>query len=471
VTATLPGALLVLLWWRRGRLSARRDVAPLVPWLAMSAAAGFMTAWMERTYIGARGSAFDLGILDRFLLAGRAAWFYAAKDAWPAGLLFVYPRWVVDSHAAWQYLFPLAVAVLVVFLFLLRGRSRGPLAATLLFLGTLFPALGFINVYPFVFSFVADHFQYLSCAGLLAFAAGGLASASESLGGRLGPAVRAASAAWVAVLGFLTWRQCHDYADVRTLYESVLRENPDCWLMHDNLGVVLVRDGKPGPAAEHFRQAMRLNPSYPEAFNNYGNLLARAGRLAEAEAAYAGALSARPGFAAAEYDWGFALSQSGRIEEAIPHFRNAIRMDAGYAEPHYELANALANLGRVDAAVTEYQAALRILPEFPEASANLGLAYASRGDWTRALPPLDTAVRLSPSYPQAHAFRGFALAGLGRYGEALDEYATAVKLGADTADVHVQMAAALDKLGRSTESRSELARARQIEASERDHGR
>src|SRR5262249_352121 len=32
VTATLPAALLVLAWWRRGRIAWRDDIGPLVPW-------------------------------------------------------------------------------------------------------------------------------------------------------------------------------------------------------------------------------------------------------------------------------------------------------------------------------------------------------------------------------------------------------------------------------------------------------
>jgi hypothetical protein len=35
VTAVLPGVLLVVLWWRRGRLEWRRDVAPTLPFFAL----------------------------------------------------------------------------------------------------------------------------------------------------------------------------------------------------------------------------------------------------------------------------------------------------------------------------------------------------------------------------------------------------------------------------------------------------
>jgi hypothetical protein len=84
VTATLPAALLLLLVLRRPSLGFRRDVAPLLPWLAIGAASGLFTAWVERNFIGARGEAFDLGLVERCLLAGRIVWFYLGKLLWPS---------------------------------------------------------------------------------------------------------------------------------------------------------------------------------------------------------------------------------------------------------------------------------------------------------------------------------------------------------------------------------------------------
>jgi hypothetical protein len=60
-------------------------------------------------------------------------------------------------------------------LWVLRSRTRAPsLAAMLLFCGLLFPVLGFFNVYPFRFSFVADHFVYLASIPIIALVAAAL---------------------------------------------------------------------------------------------------------------------------------------------------------------------------------------------------------------------------------------------------------------------------------------------------------
>ncbi len=449
VTATLPAALLVILWWKRGRLSVKADMLPLLPWICMGAAAGAMTSWMERTFIGARGAAFGLGAAERFLVAGRALWFYLGKLLWPAHLVFVYPRWTVDANAGWQYVFPAAAVAALAALYAARNLSRGPLAAALLYAGTLFPALGFVNVYPFVFSFVADHFQYLAAAGMISAIAAALALAAD---GANRAASGAAAACLVALLAGLTWREAGKYRGLEIFYTAILRENPSSWLAHDNLGVVLAQRGQASQATAHYLEAMRLNPDYPEAYNNYGNVLAQAGKWNEAADAYAGALRVRPSFAAAEKNWGKAMSDAGLFGESELHFRNALRLQPDYADAHYGLANALANSGRLPEAVAEYREALRLRPDSAATRANLGLALATGGDWAGGIAELERALRAEPGNPEAHAYLGFALAGAGRADEAITQYEEALQLKPNVAEVHYNLAVALRSAGRPAEA-------------------
>jgi hypothetical protein len=160
VTATLPAALLVLIWWRRGELRWGRDWRPLLPWLVVGAGAGLFTAWVERNLIGATGADYELTLPLRVLLAGRVVIFYLGKLVWPENLIFIYPRWTLDPVIWWQLLLPFGCLAALVALIVKPTRHRGWLTALLLFGGTLFPVLGFFNLYPFAYSYVADHFQY-----------------------------------------------------------------------------------------------------------------------------------------------------------------------------------------------------------------------------------------------------------------------------------------------------------------------
>jgi len=244
VIATWPAALLVVFWWQRGKLSWKQDLLRLIPFFAAAITAGLFTSWMERQHVGAQGSEFNFSIFERFLIAGRAIWFYLGKLFWPADLIFSYPRWKISQAIGWQYLFPAAAALLLGALWFLRRWARGPLAVLLFFIGTLAPALGFVNVYPFKFSFVADHFQYLACCGPIVAACVGLHAIFRGFGERRLVWERAFCAMLLATLGLLTWRQSRMYTDIETLWRTTIDRNPDCWLAQGDLGAVLYEKDK-----------------------------------------------------------------------------------------------------------------------------------------------------------------------------------------------------------------------------------
>ena len=225
VAATLPAALLVLVWWKRGGIRVRH-VVELLPMFALGIGLGLLTVWLEKHQVGASGIDWELSFVDRCLIAGRAIAFYATKLVWPAELIFNYHRWEIDSSLAWQYAFPAIVIAVMIVLWALRNRiGRGPLAAVLFFAGTLFPALGFFDVYPMRFSFVADHFQYLASIGVITLI---IASASL-LFARLEQAWmgKLLAGCVVTLLVMQTFRQGMIYKDLEVLWRDTLDKKPD----------------------------------------------------------------------------------------------------------------------------------------------------------------------------------------------------------------------------------------------------
>ena len=105
VTCTLPAAMLLVLWWKKDRLKGR-EVAALAPFFALGLLMGLATVWLEQQQVGAIGSEWNSSLGERFLIAGRALWFYLGKLVWPAELIFNYPRWQVDASVWWQYIYP-----------------------------------------------------------------------------------------------------------------------------------------------------------------------------------------------------------------------------------------------------------------------------------------------------------------------------------------------------------------------------
>ena len=408
VTATLPAALLVIMWWQRGVLRWREDVAPLAPFLMLGIAAGLGTAWVERTYIGASGPAFDFTLIERGLIAGRASVFYASSLLWPANLTFVYPRWGIDQTVWWQYFFPLAVLAILMWCWRVRAQSRAPLATVLLFIGTLFPALGFFNVYPFIFSFVADHFQYLASLSVIAALSAAVVTASARWVTASSWAGPTAVFAIASVLGTLTWRQSREYVNAETLYTSTIEKNPNAWMAHLNLGWLRLQRGDFDNAIRDTETALRLEPNLPQGQNNLGSAMRSLGRFELSERAYREALRLKPDDLETRYNLALVLIDLNRPEEAADHIAAYIARHPENAEAHAQLGDARQSMGQLVDAVIAYRESIRLNPNDSRVRANLGSALGRQGRLQEAIAEFTESLRLDPS--NENAARNLALA-------------------------------------------------------------
>jgi tetratricopeptide (TPR) repeat protein len=248
------------------------------------------TAWIEKHHVGADGQEWTLSPIGRVLVAGRAVWFYAAKIVWPSKADVHLPA--LDDRllrSRGRYLFPAAAVALLATLFVMRKRwGRGPLVAALLFCGTLVPALGFIDVYPMRYSFVADHFQYAASIALIVALVAGI---SRVLPHRL---FTLAGCAFTLLFGWITFHQAGIYQNPGTLWTDTLAKNPGCWMGETNLAVYLNDCGDSAAAIAHAKRSLAIKPDHAEGYNTLGVVLAKLGQTAEAEQQYAAALRSKP---------------------------------------------------------------------------------------------------------------------------------------------------------------------------------
>ena len=449
VSGVLPAVLLVVFWWKRGRLDLRRDVQPLVPFFVAAAVAGLMTAWFERTILHARGSEFTLTAVERGLLAGRALWFYLAKIVWPADLLFVYPRWEIDGANAVQYLFPVAALAVLLAAWASRARTRTPLAVALLFCGVLFPALGFVNVYPFRYSFVADHFAYLATLPLVAALAGGFVWSLDQRGIR--SPRREATAVLVVgtILGTLTWRHAGVFGDNETLFRETLTRNPSCWLCYNNLAATRLHgsDEEASLAARYLAEAVRLNPLSAEVQNNLGGALQRQGRMNEALIAHRKAIELNPRLVDARYNVGVVLQALGDLDGARREYEQVVRERPDYAAAHHNLGTVLLALGQGDAAVAAFAESTRLQPDNAEAWNVLGMVASDAGRLEEARAAFASALARRPDSAVVHDNLGFVLLRLGGIGEAIEHFRDAIAVQPSYAPAHYHLGLAQGATG------------------------
>jgi tetratricopeptide (TPR) repeat protein len=398
VIGSLPFALLLVIWWKRGRIRWR-DVQSLLPFIVAGVGLGLLTAWMEKHRVGAVGAEWDLSVLGSVLVAGRALCFYVSKLFCPVGLTFIYPRWEIDVGKWLQYVYPAVALAAIVVLWRVRGRvGRGPVAAVLYFAGTLFPALGFFHVYPMRYSYVADHFQYLACVGVICLSVGLAYRAIAGVAGGLRVVAGAVAVLVLGLLGTASWVREQSYQNLETLWRDTIQKNPDAWLAHNNLGTVLQDQGRLDDALGHYLRAVELKNDYALALNNVGNVYRLRGEHEQAIEYYHRALSSNPELVETRNRLGTAYQSQGRVDEAANQFLQAIRIKPDFAPSYYNLANILKSQGRLDQALSRYREALRIRPDFAEAHNNLGVVLMMQGRFTQALRHFREALSLRPEW-------------------------------------------------------------------------
>jgi tetratricopeptide (TPR) repeat protein len=265
VVCFLPAALLLILWWKR-RISVS-SIVGLIPMALIAAPLAWVTSALETSPngpVGASGPDWQLSFAQRLMIAGQDLWFYAGKLVAPIHQSFIYPRHVPNPADAAEWIGLIAALAVVIILALgIKKFGRGPLVAVLCYIAALFPALGFFNVYPFRFSFVADHFQYLAGIPLIVLGVWIISaifrplwkpaaiSTEHRLAGKSATIAVLASAV-LLVLGTASWFRATVFADPVSLWQDVLSpgKNPQSWLAGYNLARL-----RQGEATDSFNDA------------------------------------------------------------------------------------------------------------------------------------------------------------------------------------------------------------------------
>ncbi len=303
------------------------------------------------------------------------------------------------------------------------------------------------------FSYVSDHLAYVA----LPVAMAAIGAAAGLLYRRWPRTVMAAAAAVIVLLSVQTGMRSWKFADNGRLWRDVLRHNPDAWVAHNYIGVLLGKEGtaqdqarREPEAFQHFEKAIELKKDCWEAHANLAAALVRRQEYQRAQEEYATALSGDPENAEWLYGRGWALIKQGRPADAIEYLQHASRNRPNYPEAHFQMALAFAQMNQAAQAVEQYRAAIALRPTYAAAIQNLAWLLATCDDnavrngpeavkWAeraRELPTKDKAsldMALSAAYAEA-----------GRFDQALT--AAQVALAAAKAQGQIERAKGLEQL-------------------------
>jgi len=462
--AVLPPVLLLLVWWRRNRITMR-DALRTLPYFALAVACGFISIAIQNKAT----ASFD-SLPVRVIGGTWALWFYLGKIVWPAGLTIVYPRWAIDAHSAAAYLPGLAaIGAAILFWRFRSGWGRPFLFAFGYFVIALGPVLGVFKMAFMDFSRAADHLQYLAVPGIVALAAAGICK----FFGKSKRAPEICVAGVVSVLCVLTWRHEGAFASNHALWQDNLAKNPESWPAELNVGAELENETNIDAAIPLYEKVLKKEPYLPLANFDLGNAFEKKGRYDDAiqlleitvklKPDYSDALCAlgvaydkkarydeaianleagikrNPTNASARKNLGLVLARKGRMTNAVDELRESLRFSGPKADTLDELGNLLGRMGRTDEARDVFEQTLKLDPAIPGAQNGLGAVLDHQGRLDEAITHFQEAIRLKPDFARAHFNLGNALARKGRRNEAISELKLALKYQPNYPDAAQQL--------------------------------
>ncbi len=452
----VPVVLLFVLVWKRGFIN-KRDILLLVPWMVLGILAAGMTIHIEHGQAGAKGHGFHFSMAQHLIIAGKDLWFYPYKLFWPWPMMAVYPRWHISHPAAWESIFPVtAFAIPVVLLAFSKKIGRGPFVAVCVYGLMISPLLGFIAFYTEEYTFVADHYQYLACIGIIVLVTETAAGIFSRLGqsdkasgdpgvpvegqasANVPPNVRG-SGAWLGwlvsvlvllALGTMTWAQSEIYTPPLRVWTHNIKYNPDCWLAMERVGVYEYEKGHVAGALVLFKRANELSHGGNLIVNsNLGDVYRHLGQYAKAIPYYRRSLAVaarQPPIIAHLVD---CYEKIGDWRQAYTDLLHGVKLLPRSADLQTKLGSMLARARHVKRAIPHFRAAIKYEPRDTKALFGLASSLNAEGQWQEAIPYYRKALIASPDFGQGHFAYGMVLLQHGHAAAAAKEFQTVLVLG------------------------------------------
>jgi tetratricopeptide (TPR) repeat protein len=409
---TLPFVLLLLDYWPLGRTKfwqpdGHQDpeqVLPIIRLIWEKIPLFILTAGVSIVAFFAQHgggavvslSEYPLSIRIGNVLVSYAA--YMGKMIWPRNMTVFYPH--PTSLPGWQ-IAGAVVLLSAITIFTIKNLRKRPYLSVgwLWYIGTLVPVIGLVKVGSFA---MADRYTYITLIGLFIMVAWGV---PETLAKwrhhQTGLAV--ATTIVLAVLVSNTRLQLRYWDNGINLFNHALAVTSGNYIAHNNLGVLLAREGRESEAMFHYTEALRIKPDSSEAHNNFGDILAKRGRLNEAIIHFFEAIKIDPNDATAHYNLGVSLARLGRIDEALTYYIKVLKINPQDAAAHNKLGKAFIQKGDGKIAISHFQEAVRIMPGNEKFQNDLNRTVAIQEEIAKEIASLLEALKIDFQNPALHA--------------------------------------------------------------------
>jgi protein O-GlcNAc transferase len=245
----------------------------------------------------------------------------------------------------------------------------------------------------------------------------------------------------------LKFQLCGDLIAAETIYQSILKADPNNADALHLLGMIAYQRGELDLALSRIERAVALDSCQSMFYNNLGNVFKAKGQLHQAVCCFQKAVRADPGNDRTRYALGTVLQLQGRLDEAVEVYHEALQQNPDNIDAWFKLALAEESLNRLQNAVSCYQRITAINPNLPQVFVNLGKVFKAMYRLQDAMASYQSALRIDPNISQAHNNLGTVLQQLGEFEPAIACFKKALEINPRYATAQLNLGNVYQVLG------------------------
>lgn len=400
----LPVVFLLLDVWPLKRFN-RNVFKEKIPFFALMIVSSVIT-YVSQSNSGGTGT---YSIYSTFLMICHNIVFYLNKMLWPVNLSsrYTFPQPFELTNTT-VLIGVMGTVILAALLILSLKKTKAFTIGWMIFFVAILPTMGVVQ---FTGVIAADKYAYLPSIGFLILFAWLLCKGIDYIEKNksiIKPVSIGILTVFILLFAAEIWgtrSYIADWKDSETLYRHMLSLRPKDYLLHLNMGSVLVSQKRIEEGVQQYQESIKLQPKEPKTYNSLG----------------------------------IAYMSKGMIKEAVDQFNKAIELNPGFFEAYSNLGSALASQKDFDAALLAFNKALKINDKIPQVYYNLGIIYALKGNSNQAIRYLSETVKLQPNLAEAHRMLGDLYDARGKTEEAQKEYRLALKYNPSLTDVREKL--------------------------------
>lgn len=151
----------------------------------------------------------------------------------------------------------------------------------------------------------------------------------------------------------------HDLDSAAAMFQRALEScfSPDCWAIHNDLGLTLLQNNDPKHAVSHFLEAIRLDSTSWLPYSNLGTALLRMGKLHDATTAFSCAINRAPPNEILYVNRAGIYALCGRLDSACADYQKAVSLQPTDENAQVLLAKVFSLRGDLDSAAVHLEKA------------------------------------------------------------------------------------------------------------------